>query len=80
LEGLFFILSSLFPHFPTLQKPWPATQIQQIDPVKYSPIEIKFPEMTIEQFTSGRAVMGRPEVEHVRIPTQKVSSLDFQRR
>jgi hypothetical protein len=58
----------------------PDTQIQQIDPVKYSPIEINFPEKTIEQITSGRAVMGRPEVEHFRIPTQEVSSRDFQRR
>jgi len=36
----------------------PNTQIQQIDPVKYSPIEIKLPEKTIEQKTNYGPVMG----------------------
>jgi hypothetical protein len=36
----------------------PETQIQQIEPVKYSPIEIKSSENTIEQKTNYAPVMG----------------------
>jgi hypothetical protein len=56
----------------------PDTQIQQIDPVKYSPIEIKLPEKTIEQTIVPTSMMGG--TYWIRLPIQKGSSRDLHRR
>jgi len=58
----------------------PETQIQQIDPVKYSPIEISSSEQIIERTNDFTAVMGDIGPRQLRVLIQEERSRNIERQ